>query len=153
MKRILISMMTIAPELTGAIEAIGMLASSGAIASFGHSAADYGQAKAGIEAGITHTTHLYNAMFGMHHRNPGPIPALFEAEQVSCQVITDGVHVQAPMVRLAWQMLGARRWCLITDGIASLGFPDGEYECEHFAFIVRDGTCYYADGTLIPPGY
>lgn len=142
-------MMTVAPEVAGAPGIIRRLAAAGVVASFGHSAADYAQTVAGIEAGIRHATHLFNAMKGLHHRDPGPIPALAESDAVTAQLIPDGAHVHPPVLRVASRLFGSGRLCLITDGIAAMGFPDGRYHAPHYDFEVRDGTCYYKDGTLI----
>ena len=142
-------MMTIAPELPGALELISRLRAEGVICSFGHSQADYGQTVAGIEAGIRHVTHLFNAMAPMHHRDPGPIPALLESEQVSAQIIADGVHIHPAMLRMAIQRLSGDRLVLITDGIQAMGLPDGRYRYNGLDYESNDGTARYLDGTLI----
>ena len=142
-------MMTIAPELTGALELIPALETEGVVCSFGHSRADYEQTVAGIEAGIGHVTHLYNAMMPMHHRDPGPIPALLEADAVSAQIIADGVHIHPAMLRLAIQRLGGSRLVLITDGIQAMGLPDGRYQYNGLDYESSNGTARYLDGTLI----
>jgi N-acetylglucosamine-6-phosphate deacetylase len=142
-------MMTIAPELPGSLALIRELAAAGCVAAFGHSAADYEQARAGIDAGISHVTHLFNAMTSIHHRQPGPAPALFEAEGVTAQVIADGVHLHPAVVRLVRRLIGDRRIALITDGMQAMGLPDGEYEYDGVAYTARDGTARYQDGTLI----
>jgi N-acetylglucosamine-6-phosphate deacetylase len=142
-------MMTIAPELPGALELIPALMAEGVVCSFGHSQADYQQTVAGIESGIRHVTHLYNAMMPMHHRNPGPIPALLESDAVSVQIIADGVHIHPAMLRLAIQRLGGNRLVLITDGMQAMGLPDGRYRYNDLEYESRNGTARYLDGTLI----
>lgn len=142
-------MMTLAPELPGALDIVERLVGAGVIASFGHSSASYEETRAGFNAGINHVTHLFNAMLGIHHREPGPLPAIFENPNVTAQLITDGVHLHPPIVDMSWRLLGPERCCLITDGIAGMGFPDGEYECNQYAFSVRGGTCFYENGKLI----
>jgi N-acetylglucosamine-6-phosphate deacetylase len=144
-----LSMMTIAPELPGALELIPALRAEGVVCSFGHSQADYGQTVAGIREGIRHVTHLYNAMMPMHHRDPGPIPALLEAEEVSAQIIADGVHIHPAMLRMAVQALGENRLVLITDGTQAMGLPDGRYLYNGLEYDSINGTARYLDGTLI----
>ncbi len=143
-------LMTLAPELPGALEAIAGLTARGVVVSFGHSAADYGQTWQGIRAGIRHVTHLFNAMHPMHHREPGPIPALLEAEGVTAQVIFDGVHLHPAVLRLAARLLGPQRLALISDGTRAMGLPDGgAYEYDGVPFEARGGAARYRDGTLI----
>ncbi|MFA6107961.1 MAG: N-acetylglucosamine-6-phosphate deacetylase [Candidatus Latescibacterota bacterium] len=142
-------MMTIAPELPGSLAVISALAAGGSVAAFGHSAADYDQTRDGIASGITHVTHLFNAMTSIHHRQPGPALALFEAAQVTAQVISDGVHLHPAMVRLVRRLIGDGRIALITDGMQAMGLPDGDYEYDGVAYTARDGAARYCDGTLI----
>jgi N-acetylglucosamine-6-phosphate deacetylase len=142
-------MMTIAPELEGALGIIGELKGRGVVASFGHSAATYEQTILGIKAGITHVTHLFNAMNSIHHRAPGPLPAIFESRGVSAQIISDGVHLAPVVVRLAASLLGMDRCVLITDGMQALGLGDGSYSYDGRRYESREGTARYGDGTLI----
>ena len=140
--------MTIAPELKGIERLIARLREQGIVASFGHSNATYEQTLAGFEAGISHVTHLFNAMPTMHHREPGALPALFECN-ISAQVIPDGVHIHPAVLRLACQLLGPERTVAITDGMQAMGLPDGEYEYNGLRYRSVDGTARYGDGTLI----
>lgn len=142
-------LMTVAPELPGALPIVAALAAGGMVASFGHSAADYGQTVRGLEAGIRHVTHLFNAMPPLHHREPGPIPALLEAREVAAQVIFDGVHLHPAVLRLAARLLGKERLVLVSDGTRAMGLADGWYEHDGLPFEAREGTAYYRDGTLI----
>ncbi|UCF96384.1 MAG: N-acetylglucosamine-6-phosphate deacetylase [Spirochaetaceae bacterium] len=142
-------MMTIAPELPAALQLIRRLQTGGVVASFGHSEADYPQTLAGIEAGVGHVTHLYNAMMPMHHRDPGPIPALLESTGVSAQIIPDGVHIHPAMLRLAGLWLTGNRMVLITDGMQAMGLPDGRYLYNGLDYESKNGTARYLDGTLI----
>lgn len=144
-----LNMMTVAPELPGSLEIIRSLVDSNIVASFAHSEADYEQALAGFEAGISHVTHLFNAMGTLHHRSPGPLVAIFESEQVSAQLIADGVHIQPPVLRLAYQILGPQRIVLITDGMQAMGQPEGQYVYNGVEYESKDGTARYKDGTLI----
>ncbi len=144
-----LSMMTIAPELPGVHGIIRRLTHNGTVASFGHSWADYEQTLAGFDAGINHVTHLFNAMRSMHHRKPGPLPAIMERDEVSVQVISDGVHIHPAVVRLACAGLGPKRIIPITDGMQAMGLPDGQYIYNGVKYQSKEGTARYADGTLI----
>jgi N-acetylglucosamine-6-phosphate deacetylase len=142
-------MMTIAPELPDNLKIIEHLIDSNIIASFGHSAATYEQTLEGFNAGISHATHLFNAMPSIHHRSPGPLVAVFETENVTAQLITDGVHIHRSMVRLAFQLLGPNRIIPITDGMQALGLADGKYIYNGIEYESKNGTARYKDGTLI----
>ncbi len=142
-------MMTIAPELEGALEAVGKLTASGVVASFGHSLADYQQTRAGFEAGIHHVTHLFNAMAAIHHRQPGPVAAIFEAPEVSAQVIPDGQHIHPAVLGMILRELGAERIVLISDGMQAMGLPEGRYIYNSLPYESKNGTARYLDGTLI----
>ncbi|MDK1032740.1 MAG: N-acetylglucosamine-6-phosphate deacetylase [Planctomycetia bacterium] len=142
-------MMTIAPELPGNLDLAKRLVGGGVVASFGHSAATYCETLAGFDAGINHVTHLFNAMMPMHHREPGPLPAIFQTETVTAQIICDGVHIVPAMLRLAFSLLGPGRAVPITDGMQAMGMGDGTYVYDGVEYVARDGTAWYHDGTLI----
>jgi len=144
-----LKMMTIAPELPGSIDIIKALVESGTIASLGHSKATYDQAIGGFEAGITHVTHLFNAIPSLLHRDPGPLAAIFERPDITCQVITDGVHIHPSVVRLAFHAIGPKRFLTITDGMHAMGLPEGRYTYNNLEYESKDGTARYKDGTLI----
>jgi N-acetylglucosamine-6-phosphate deacetylase len=144
-----LKMMTIAPELPQSADTIKALVDSGTVAAFGHSKATYEEAIRGFEVGITHVTHLFNAMPSLLHRDPGPLAAIFERPDISCQVITDGVHIHPSVVRLAFHAVGPGRFVTITDGMHALGLPDGQYVYNSLRYESRDGTARYKDGTLI----
>ena len=144
-----LKIMTVAPELNGGLEVIRILAEKGVVASIGHTAASYAQARAGIKAGITQATHLFNAMQLIHHRSPGPVPAVLEEPGVYVQIIPDHVHVHPAVLRMVWPALGPGRVIAITDGIRALGLPDGSYEYNGVEFESREGAARYHDGTLI----
>jgi len=144
-----LAMMTIAPELPGNLEIIRDLAANGVIASLGHTHGTYEDAVAGFDAGISHVTHLFNAMPGLHHRLPGPLAAIFERPEVTAQVIVDGAHIHPSIIRLAFSCLGPERFVTITDGIQAMGLPDGSYVYNGINYEAREGTARYHDGTLI----
>ncbi|UCC23432.1 MAG: N-acetylglucosamine-6-phosphate deacetylase [Planctomycetota bacterium] len=144
-----LTMMTIAPELDGSLEIIHRLVDSHIVASFAHSGADYEQTLAGITAGISHATHLFNAMTRIPHRAPGPLVAIFENEKVTAQLIADGVHLHPSVLKLAFDILGPERIVLITDGMQAMGLPDGQYVYNGVEYESKNGAARYKDGTLI----
>lgn len=144
-----LKMMTIAPEMEGAIPLVIELLARGVVPAFGHSAATYEQAAMGFGVGIRHVTHLFNAMTPFHHREPGPLAAMAETSGVTVQLIADGVHVHPAAVRLAWRLFGPQGIVCITDGIQALGLPEGRYVYNGREYEARDGIARYLDGTLI----
>lgn len=139
-----LAMMTLAPELPGALELIGALTRSGAVASFGHTNASYEQAQAAVAAGARSVTHLFNAMRPLHHRDPGATGAALDLPQVACELICDGIHVDPVALRLAHRIKGPARVRLVTDAIAAAGMPDGRYRLGAAAVDVSGGTARVA---------
>lgn len=145
-----VRIMTLAPELPGGLELIRFLKDKGVTPSLGHSEADYDTALAGIEAGATRATHLYNAMSGLHHRKPGLAAACLNEPGICAELILDGVHVHPQMARLAVRAKGREALCLITDAAAAQGCPDGIYPLgEHHQIQVRGDLCTLLDGVTI----
>ena len=122
-----IRQVTIAPELDGAMCAISQLAGAGVIAAIGHTDCDYPTARRGFDAGARILTHVFNAMNGIHHRNPGPIPAAHEDPRVTAELINDGFHVQDPVASMVFDLF-AHRIAFITDAMAATDCPDGAYK-------------------------
>lgn len=143
----LVRIVDVAPELEGACDFIRK-ASKLCTVSIAHTDADYDAAAAGIAAGVTHLTHLYNAMPAIHHRKPGVIAAAAETEAVSAELISDGQHVHPASVRLAFRIFGAARMVLISDSLRCCGMPDGEYELGGQQVFLKDGIARLADGTI-----
>jgi N-acetylglucosamine-6-phosphate deacetylase len=123
-----VRMVTIAPELPGAIEAIRQIVHSGAIAAIGHTDATYEQTQAAVEAGAGVATHLCNGMRPIHHRDPGPIIALLDAPGVVCEQVADGAHLHEGMLAHTVRAAGPDRVALVTDAMAAAGMPDGRYD-------------------------
>ncbi|MCF7972411.1 MAG: N-acetylglucosamine-6-phosphate deacetylase [Phycisphaerae bacterium] len=144
-----LTMMTIAPELPGALDLITALEKQNTIASLGHTHATYDQTLDGFAAGIHHVTHLFNAMTSLHHREPGPLAAIFNHDSVTAQVIPDGVHIHPAVLKMALSHLGHDRVILISDGMQALGLPEGEYVYNDLDYVSSGGTARYHDGTLI----
>lgn len=143
----LVRIVDVAPELEGAEEFIRK-AKALCTVSIAHTDADYDAARKGIAAGVTHLTHLYNAMPAIHHRKPGVIAAAAEAETVSAELISDGQHVHPASVRLAFRIFGASRMVLISDSLRCCGMPDGEYELGGQQVFLQGGIARLADGTI-----
>ena len=129
-------MITIAPELDGALPLITSLRESGVTAAMGHSDATYEEAVAGIEAGINHATHLFNAMPPLHHRDPGAVAAALEAD-LTCELINDGRHLHPTIVRLVFELITSP--VLVTDAIDATGIGDGQFELGGQEVHVHDG--------------
>ena len=144
-----LKMMTIAPELPQNIPIIKRLIDSNIIASFGHSSATYQQTLDGFDAGISHVTHLFNAMPSFHHRAPGPLVAIFQTKHVTTQLIADGVHIHPAVLKFAFEALGPNRIIPITDGMQALGLGDGKFIYNGIEYESKNGTARYKDGTLI----
>lgn len=143
-----IRLVTLAPEIPGAIQAIHVLVRNGVTVSAGHSEASFDQALEGIKAGISYGTHLFNAMPPLDHRQPGLVGALLRESRVVAGMIIDGIHVHSAMVSLAWKALGAQRTSLVTDAMAALGMPAGDYQLANRTVHVDGGSARLDDGRL-----
>ncbi len=143
----LVRIVDVAPELPGAAEFVEKAAALCTV-SVAHTDSDYDHAKAAFAHGATHLTHLYNAMPGIHHRNPGVIPAAAEAPHVRAELICDGMHIHPASVRLAFQIFGGERMILVSDALRCCGMPDGEYELGGQPVFLAGGVAKLADGTL-----
>src|SRR5205807_4886808 len=108
-----VRMVTLAPELPGAREAVAALVEEGVLAAFGHTDATYDQTRAAIGAGARVATHLFNAMRAVHHREAGPIVAALDDDRVTVEIVDDGVHLHDAAVELAFQVAGPHRVALI----------------------------------------
>ena len=143
----LISIVDLAPELEGSVAFVEQ-AKKLCTVSIAHTDSDYEHAKAAVEAGVTHLTHLYNAMPSIHHRKPGVIGAASENPAVSAELICDGIHVHPASVRMAFKLFGADRMVLISDALRCCGMPDGEYELGGQQVFLAENVARLADGTI-----
>ncbi|MBK8447044.1 MAG: N-acetylglucosamine-6-phosphate deacetylase [Micropruina sp.] len=139
-----VRMVTIAPELDGALPAIRRMVELGAVAAVGHTDASYAGAKAAVEAGATAATHLFNAMRPIHHREPGPVLALLEDPRVMIELIVDGVHLHPALYRSVTREAGPDRVALITDAMAAAGMADGSYTLGALTVDVTNGVAHIA---------
>jgi len=138
-----IRMMTIAPELPGAVETIRYARELGVHSSLGHSNATYQEAQSGISAGADHATHTFNAMRPLDHRDPGILGAVLENDELTADIIADGIHVHPSVLKLFLRAKGADRAILITDAISATDMPDGIYSLGGLEVRVSNGRCEY----------
>jgi N-acetylglucosamine-6-phosphate deacetylase len=149
-----VRLVTLAPELPGALWLVEMLAGRGIVVSAGHSLATYEQARAGFDAGIRYATHLFNAMPAVHHRQPGLVGAALADERVVIGLISDGNHVHPSLVKLIWRLTSEGRLSLVTDAMAALGAQaelgaePGTFRLGDHRVTVTDGLAQLDDGTL-----
>ncbi|ACK61214.1 TPA: N-acetylglucosamine-6-phosphate deacetylase [Bacillus cereus] len=141
----LIKLVTYAPEEEGALEFEQYLAETGVVGTMGHTDAIDGQLK---NRKITHATHLYNQMRGLHHREPGVVGHVLLNPDVMVEVITDGIHIHPDMVKLAYKLKGSKKVSVITDAMRAKGLEDGLYELGGQPVHVKDGSARLEDGTL-----
>ncbi len=142
-----VSMMTIAPELPGALEVIAEAARRKVCVSIGHSDAVLEAARAGVRAGARHATHTFNAMRPLDHRDPGILGEVLTDNGLTADIIVDGIHVAPEVVQIFLRALGLDRSVLITDATAAAGMPDGIYQLGPIQVEVKDGKCT-KDGNL-----
>ena len=142
-------LVTLAPELPGAEHMIRRLVAANVTVSIGHTNANYEQTRSALELGITHATHCFNAMPPLLHREPGPLPAIAQAQQVYGEVIVDGVHVHPAVVDMLVRMLGPARVILVTDAQAVAGIhSEGPFEFAGQQAHIERGAVRLVDGTL-----
>lgn len=136
---------TIAPELPGAVALIRAAVEAGVVAAAGHSDATAQATAAGIDAGVTHATHLFNGSRPLDHREPGPPGALLD-RRVTCEVIADGTHLHDMTIRLIWRAAGPGKMVLVTDAMGAAGMPDGRYRLGPQEVVVSGGVARLAEG-------
>ncbi|MEX2237114.1 MAG: N-acetylglucosamine-6-phosphate deacetylase [Dehalococcoidia bacterium] len=143
-----IKTMTIAPELPGALEVVSECIGLGIRPAIGHTNATYEEAMRGIEAGMTYSTHTYNGMRGLHHRDPGALGAVLAAPRLDAEVIADGQHVAEGAIRVLISARGVDQVIMVTDNVALSGLEPGEYGEGHWRVKVTEGGITMADGTI-----
>jgi N-acetylglucosamine-6-phosphate deacetylase len=134
-----VRLMTIAPELPGAIELTAHATSRGIRVSVGHSNATASETRAAIAAGAVSATHTFNAMRPLDHREPGILGTVLTDDDLYAELICDGVHTDPEIVRLWWKAKGPERAILVTDAMAAAGMPEGEYQLGGFPVHVESG--------------
>lgn len=143
-----VRLVTLAPELPGALEVIRTLCQHGVIVSAGHSMANYDEARAGLQAGIGYGTHVFNAMPALEHRAPGLAGALLTDRGAIIGVIADGIHLHPAVVDLIWRSKGPAQVNLVTDAMAALGNSPGRYVLGAFEVLVDATSARLNDGRL-----
>lgn len=143
-----VRLVTLAPELPGALPVIRQLAARGVVVSAGHSMATYDEAQRAFEAGVRYGTHLFNAMSSLHHRDPALPGALLSYADAVVGLIPDGIHVHPALVKLIWQIKGRRGVNVVSDAIAALGMPPGTYHLNDLDIIVTECESRLPDGTI-----
>lgn len=143
-----VAIVTLAPELPGAIDAVRALTAAGVVVSIGHTDASTVEINAAIDAGARMVTHLFNAMPGLGHREPGPVGVALGDQRLVAGLIVDGLHVAPDVVTLAWKLLGPSRLLLVSDAAAALGLPDGRTVLGEQGVVVEAGAVRLEDGTL-----
>jgi len=141
----LIRLITLAPEVEGGMEAVKWFAGLGVTVSIGHSDATYEQVVQAVELGASHTTHHFNGMSPLHHREPGVAGAGLMLPELTTELIVDGIHVHPSVVKLLFETKGPHKVCMITDAVFCAGLPDGEYE----SVYVTNGEVYLKDGSSL----
>lgn len=143
-----VCMVTLAPELPGALKLIDQLKERNIVASIGHTNGSYDQIKEAIERGATHVVHCFNSMAEFHHRSPGALGAILTNEGVTCEVIADLVHVHPAAIKLLVMAKGPEKVALVSDAIAAAGLGNGEYEFAGQHAHVKDFAVTLESGSL-----
>jgi len=136
-----IKIITYAPELDNDFELLTELNKTNVIPSMGHTNASYDESVHAISHGVSHATHLFNGMKGMHHRDPGVVGAVLLQDDVHVEIIPDGIHFHPDLLKLIVKMKGLEKVLVITDGMRAKGMPDGEYDLGGQEVTVRDDKC------------
>ncbi len=145
----LLKIIGLAPEENPDFESYIAAVKDRVIVSLAHTASDYDTARKAFDAGACHAVHLYNAMTGMSHREPGVVGAVFDSKHVTAELICDGIHIHPAAVRATFQMMGPRRMILISDSMRSTGMPDGEYDLGGLPAVKKGREVRLKDGGAI----
>jgi N-acetylglucosamine-6-phosphate deacetylase len=140
--------LTLAPELPGALELVERARTAGLVVALGHTDATYEQAHEAIERGARHAVHVFNAMRPFSHRETGVLGAVLTDARVTAEIIADGVHVDAAAIRLLLAAKGMEHVLLVSDGISATGMPDGTYRLGMFDVLVAGGVAHSREGRL-----
>jgi N-acetylglucosamine-6-phosphate deacetylase len=147
-----VRLMTLAPELPGALELAAHATARGVRVSVGHSNATAAETKRAIAAGACSATHTFNAMRPLDHREPGILGTVLTTDSLYAELICDGIHVDPSLVPLWWRAKGSKRAILVTDAMSAAGMPDGEYTLGGFAVQVAEGRATAKDSPGVLAG-
>lgn len=139
---------SLAPEIEKALEAIRFLSGRGITISLGHTNATFEEANRGIDAGATHATHIFNGMRPYHHREPGVIGAVLLDNRVTCEVIADLIHLHPRTIELTYKLKGPDRMILVSDSMGATGLNDGNYQLGGEKVVVKDSVARLENGSL-----
>ena len=143
----IVRLVDVAPDQPGGLDFVEK-ASQLCTVSIAHTTADYDQAKAAFDKGVTHATHLFNAMSGLHHRKPGVVGAVFDDSRVRGELICDGFHIHPAVLRAAFRLLGDRA-LIVSDSMRANGMPEGEaFDLGGQMVTVHQGKALLPDGTI-----
>ena len=144
----LIKLVTLAPELPGGSELLDYLKNKNILSSIAHSEASYPQVLEAIDHGLSHVTHLFNQMTGLHHRDPGIVGAAFLEDELMVEIIADGIHVSPEIVKVAYKQITDERMILITDAMRAKWLKDGKYDLGGQMVTVKNGKALLDENTL-----
>lgn len=135
----LVRLMALSPHTEESLETVKFLADNGVVASVGHSAAKFNDIMKAIDAGLSHSTHTFNGMRGINHREPGVAGAALISDKINAEVIFDKIHIHPEIVRLMIKAKGVDKVVCITDAMAATGLPDGDYKLGELDVYVKNG--------------
>lgn len=145
----LIKLLTLAPEKNGAKETITWMAENGIVAAAGHTDSHYEDIKSAADVGLSHSVHTYNAMRGLHHREPGTLGAVLTDDRIYTEIIADGEHVHPAAIAILLATKPLDKIIIVTDAIEASGMPDGTYELGGLAVVVKNGTARLQEGNAL----
>jgi N-acetylglucosamine-6-phosphate deacetylase len=148
MEKVNLRLVTMAPEVEEALQVAMWLGTRQVVVSAGHSSATYQQMLKGINAGFRHVTHLYNAMKGFHHREPGIMGAALLDSRISFEIIPDGIHLHKVAYELALKLKQPAKTVLVSDSLPTTGLGDGEYDCGGRSIVLKNGVARLESGVL-----
>jgi len=143
-----IRLVTFAPEIGEGMSCIPKFLANNVVPSIGHSDARFDDVERAVQLGLNHSTHTFNAMRPMHHRNPGVVGGVLFFDDIVAELIADGIHVHPAVLAIAMRAKGLERVALVSDAAPLAGLPEGEYEWEHKPVFVKNGACRLANGTI-----
>ncbi len=143
-----LAMVTLAPELPGGLEAVSYFTRQGVVAALGHSGAPFDLVRQAVALGLKHVVHTYSGMAGFHHRRPGPLGASLVLDELSTELVADGVHCHPAAVKLLCRVKKPQQLVLVTDASPGAGLPEGEYTLGGAKLDIKNGCSRLADGTL-----
>jgi len=147
-----IRLVALAPEFEENHWLISECARRGITVSAAHTAATYDEVRHAVALGLTHATHTYNAMTGLHHREPGTLGAVMASPEISAELIADNIHVHPASMAILYRAKGPDRLVLVSDAIRAAGMPEGEFQIDERTVMLRDGAIRLPDGTLAGSG-